>query len=396
VSNKLIIRLISAILCAIVLMSMTVVESGSNIEDWGFYGHRKINKMAVFTLPQELFAFYKPHVQYISEHAVDPDKRRYALKNEAYRHYIDVDHWDTLPFNNLSKDIKTASLTHSRIFCLTKSDTTLLEIDSISMDLLYDAYIYEDRYSTQVALTIEDLGVYIEEAKLSSCRSIYFDNAFVKYGVLPYFLEDFYGRLVLAFMAKDLDFILKISADIGHYIGDAHVPLHTTKNYNGQLTGQLGLHAFWESRIPELFADEEYDFLVGRADYIEDKKPYFWDIIAESHRLLPEVLAKEKELRKTIPEDQQLCFEDRLERTVWTQCPEFAKAYETALGGTIELRMQAAVLSVGDVWYSAWVDAGQPDLSILGSEMDDQQLKSEIEELDKAVQNGTIIGRSHN
>jgi len=236
---------------------------------------------------------------------------------------------------------------------------------------------------------------YFEESTLSKCQTFYFENAFVKFGVLPYFLEDFYGRLVLAFMAKDLDYILRISADIGHYIGDAHVPLHTTENYNGQLTGQLGLHAFWESRIPELYAESDYDFLVGKADYIEDKKNYFWSIISESHRLLPDVLEKEKELRKTIPEDQQLCFEERLERTIWTQCPEFAKAYETALGGTIELRMQDAVLSVGEVWYSAWIDAGQPDLSEMNSVLDDEQLRSEKEELDKAYQSGSIMGRSH-
>ncbi|MBL0103970.1 MAG: hypothetical protein IPP51_09590 [Bacteroidetes bacterium] len=44
--------------------------------------------------------------------------------------------------------------------------------------------------------------------------------------------------------------ILYYSANIGHYVADAHVPLHCTENYNGQMTGQSGIHGFWESRLP--------------------------------------------------------------------------------------------------------------------------------------------------
>ena len=96
-------------------------------------------------------------------------------------------------------------------------------------------------------------------------------------------------------------------------IGDAHVPLHTTKNYNGQLTDQVGIHAFWESRLPELYADEKYSFLVGKAEYIDKPLTYFWEMVKESHDRLDEVLDIEKELRQTLPEDQQMCFDERLE-----------------------------------------------------------------------------------
>ena len=60
---------------------------------WGFYGHKKINRMAVFTLPPEMIGFYKKNIEYITEHAVDPDKRRYSTEGEAARHYIDIDHY---------------------------------------------------------------------------------------------------------------------------------------------------------------------------------------------------------------------------------------------------------------------------------------------------------------
>ncbi|MEQ9167012.1 MAG: S1/P1 Nuclease, partial [Fulvivirga sp.] len=58
---------------------------------WGFFAHQKINRLAVFTLPPEMIGFYKHNIQYITENAVNPDRRRYAVKDEAPRHYLDVD-----------------------------------------------------------------------------------------------------------------------------------------------------------------------------------------------------------------------------------------------------------------------------------------------------------------
>src|SRR5690349_3849834 len=74
----------------ILLLLMTFLEGWS----WGFYGHRLINYRAVFLLPPELIAFYKPNIDFISAHAVDPDKRRYAVAEEGPRHYIDMDRYD--------------------------------------------------------------------------------------------------------------------------------------------------------------------------------------------------------------------------------------------------------------------------------------------------------------
>ena len=57
---------------------------------WGFYGHKKINYFAVFLLPPEMMQLYKPNIDFIAEHAVDPDMRRYAIAQEGPRHYIDI------------------------------------------------------------------------------------------------------------------------------------------------------------------------------------------------------------------------------------------------------------------------------------------------------------------
>ncbi|HTM98082.1 MAG TPA: hypothetical protein VL088_05040 [Pedobacter sp.] len=61
---------------------------------WGFFAHKRINQLAIFTLPIEMLNFYKAGSNYIIEHAVDPDKRRYIDTLEAPRHYLDVENYE--------------------------------------------------------------------------------------------------------------------------------------------------------------------------------------------------------------------------------------------------------------------------------------------------------------
>jgi hypothetical protein len=328
--------------------------------DWGFFGHRQLNKYAVFTLPEDMLPLYKSNIKYIEEHAVDPDKRRYATKYEAVRHYIDIDHWGTYPFDNVPRDFGLAITKFSDWYLVDNRKDTI----PISVNL------YRDSLSIQ----IENEIVFMTSQKLfnwffnnnifsESYSDLIVVDRFSDYGVLPYHLVKAQRDLTQAFIDEDFQKVLRISADFGHYIGDAHVPLHTTENYNGQFSDQLGIHAFWESRIPELFALETYDLFAGKAEYINDKVNYYWEIVLESHSYLDEVLKQEKLLSETYPSDQQYCYDERLNNTVRIQCPEFAKAYQDAMKGMVEARWVSTIKSIGNAWYTAWVDAGQPPLS---------------------------------
>ena len=75
---------------------------------WGFYAHQKINYYAVFLLPPEMMVLYKPNISFLSEHAIDPDKRRYAVPDEGPRHYIDIDHYGVYPYAALPRKWKDA------------------------------------------------------------------------------------------------------------------------------------------------------------------------------------------------------------------------------------------------------------------------------------------------
>ena len=239
--------------------------------------------------------------------------------------------------------------------------------------------------STLLAIDIEDDA------------QIIFHDRFSEYGILPFHLVKMYKRLVYDFKSGDQSSIVRTATDMGHYIGDAHVPLHTTENYNGQMTDQIGIHGFWESRLPELFAISEYDFFVGQADYIEDKPAYFWNIILESHALLDSVLQVEYKTRMDMPQDLITCFEDRLQRNVQVQCREFSRAYHTRLKGMVEAQMTSSILSLGDVWYSAWVDAGKPNLeNIMEAKIElSKEEKENQEKLDELKRQGEIKGRRH-
>ncbi|MBY0245070.1 MAG: S1/P1 Nuclease [Sphingobacteriaceae bacterium] len=298
---------------------------------WGFFGHQKINNLAVYTLPSGLISFYKINQKYITEHAADPDKRRYADTAEAPRHYLDVENYEK-------------------------------NIDSIP-------FIWKD--------AVNKYGL----KKLN------------KSGILPWHIQRTYYNLVKAF--KDLDSlkILKYSSDLGHYIGDAHVPLHTTENHNGQLTNQVGIHGFWESRIPELF-HSNYNFWVGKAEYIENPLQKSWQIIKNSHSLVDSTLVLEMKLSKSFDSDKKFSFSERNNGLVMKQYSlEYSKAYQDALNGMVERQMRASIIAIGSYWYSAWIDAGQPKLTNFKKiDLNLEEIK-ENNKIEEKYKNGVLLGR---
>lgn len=302
---------------------------------WGFYGHKRINRMAVFTLPPELFTFYKKHIEFLTDHAVDPDKRRYASKGEAERHYIDIDHYAEHgedPFEIVPKRWNDA-------------------VEKFSEDTLK------------------------------------------AYGIVPWHIEVMVKRLTYAFKDKNLDRILQYSADLGHYIADAHVPLHTTENYNGQLTNQKGIHGFWESRVPELFA-EDYDYLVGSAIYISSPLDKAWEVVRQSHYAVDSVLSFERKLTEEFDPDKKYSFEHRGQVMMQVYSKEFSTAFAKMLDNMQERRMRASILTAGSLWYTAWVNAGQPDLSTLTQDIS-EEYKKELNKNDSDFKSGKIKGRTH-
>jgi hypothetical protein len=371
--------------------------------EWGFFGHRLINRSAVYTLPTEMIGWYKPELDFITDHAVDADKRRYATRHEAVRHYIDLDHWEVGDPGAMPRSWTKALALTLEVFHVEGTDTSYLLRtvpstawqDSLPdmparMDIVEKEY-WPRYYDDEVILSGDRLTRWFGEAASVHAKWQVRD-ALTPHGILPYHLARMQRQLTEAFRHADKERVLRLSADLGHYIGDACVPLLTTVNYNGQLTGQTGIHAFWESRIPELYAEREFDVVVGTAEYIEDPEGYFWQLVLDSHAEVDRVLSIEQALRDRFPADEQLCFEDRQGLNVLTPCEPFARAYHEAMEHMVETRFRAAVRALGCAWYTAWIDAGQPPVPQTGMV---NRRTAEDEELDLRVSQGNRLGREH-
>lgn len=279
------------------LLVATTVNGKAN---WGFFAHQEINRLAVFTLPAPLIKFYKAHLEFIVKNAVNPDKRRYIINGEAPRHYIDLDVY---------------------------GDSALFKLP-------------------------ENWFRAIEK---------YTEDTLLAYGIVPWHINRVKNQLTSAFSKKDIERILKLSADLGHYIGDSNVPLHTTENYNGQFSGQKGIHGFWESRLPELFF-EDYSFWVGAAIYEPDPQQRAWEAVENANKALDSVLLFESRLNLKFDEDRKYSLEAKGNSIRKVYSKEYSKSYHKMLSGMVERQMQRSVKMVGDFWYTCWVDAGKPDL----------------------------------
>lgn len=280
-----------------------------------------------------MMVLYKPNISFISEHAVDPDKRRYAVADEGARHFIDIDNYGAYPYEALPRKWNDAVTKYSK--------------DSLMAN-----------------------------------------------GIVPWHVQVMLQRLTAAFKDKDFARIMKNSADIGHYIADAHVPLHASHNHNGQFTNQKGIHAFWESRVPELLAEKEFDFFIGKAAYITDPGNFIWARVLESAKAADSVLTFEKELTHQFAADQKYSFEQRNGVVIKQYSSAFTIAYNKKLDGMIERRMRQSIFAVASFWYTAWVNAGQPDLKELSKQQFTEADAKEFEELNiRWNKGGKIIGR---
>ena len=219
------------------------------------------------------------------------------------------------------------------------------------------------RRGTNDTVTV-NRGAYKLPRRYADAVARYGEDSLLRHGIVPWHVAAMKNQLTAAFQARDADRILRLSADMGHYVADACVPLHTTRNYNGQLTGQRGIHGLWESRLPELLATD-YDLFTGRAVYLDQPTETIWAAVARSNAAVDSVLRFERELTASFPADQKYGYEQRGSQTTRTYSREFSRAYHQRLNGQVERQLRYAASLIGAFWYTCWVDAGSPDLGKL-------------------------------
>ncbi len=317
------------------ILILSIAGLSSFLISWGFFGHEHINKSAVFALPAPLQQFFYNHVDFITQEADVPDLRKHTLNDRAEgpRHFVDLENFGSM--------------------------------DSLPQNL--------------------------EEAKKK-----YDEKFLIQNGILPWYVEELMGKLTNAFKEKKKTEILFIAADLGHYLGDAHMPFHTSANYDGQLTNQKGIHSLWEARLPEMFG-KDYNYHTRDAKYLDNVHTAIWDIIKSSHKLLDTALIADRELRKKYAENKIFKTDAKGEiikgkygAKVFTD--EYAKEFHVALKGMVESQLQKSISAASDFWYTAWVNAGKPDLNDLDPAELTKRNKKLLEEDLKLWKQGKVFG----
>lgn len=265
---------------------------------WGFAAHRYINESAVYALPSPLREFFEYHRSTLKERAVAADQRRSWDPLEASCHFMDMDRWN--------------------------------DSERWTLPLHWDSAV-----------------------------QCYTEKHLRSRGILPWHAPQVYRRLVWAFEQGNHGLILRTAADLGHYLADAHVPLHLCSNYNGQNSGQHGLHALLESRIPEYLGDTMVQTL-RRAEIVKHPARQIWQIMNDAYLHLESVFDCECLCRSEVPLDLHYAPFRRGNRLLRQESIPFVQCYHRCLGGLMGRQLAASVAHVADWWLSAWVEAGQP------------------------------------
>ncbi len=172
---------------------------------------------------------------------------------------------------------------------------------------------------------------------------------YYRLGVLPWVIQDRWWDLVEAFRSGDPARVAFATAILGHYIADAHVPLHTTVNHDGQLTDQQGIHSRWETGLVGRFIQPgDLEAAPARADTTFPERP--WDWLRASHALVPRLLEDDRKADRTTP--------------VGTHGKRRTQAYwmifQARQGPVVKQQLQRAGQHLGDAILNAWIAAGRP------------------------------------
>ncbi len=280
-------KVIGVALVALLVLAIPPVH----VAAWGFNGHRFIADKAIDQLPPELRPFFQKFRTTVVEHSIDPDTyRTMGWAEEPPRHFLDMDNWGPFPFTELPHDYNAAVAKRGEAFV-------------------------------------------------------------VKNGTIPWRTEEIYGRLRDTFKRAatsdySRDDIKLFSAVVAHYVGDSFQPFHACANFDGQLTGQNGVHSRFES---ELFDRLQSRIRITPAPLqaIPNAREFVFSTLTDSFKEVDGILAADRQAIQG-----RTAYDDG-----------YFEAMAAKTGPVLERRINGAINGVASLIAQAWIDAGKPALS---------------------------------
>jgi hypothetical protein len=277
---------------ALLLVMVTLPSPASA---WGFDAHKFIADRMIALLPPELRPLFEERRSFIVERSIDPDLwRTVGWEEEPPNHFLDMDHraFGPYPFAGLPRDYSDA-------------------VQKFGRDFIHQQ------------------------------------------GLLPWRTSEFYGRLVREFESLSrtpppgyaVDNIVLFSAVIAHYVSDGHVPLHSVINYNGQLTGQDGIHSRWES---ELFNRNRGTLTIAPPPVkpVTVPRDTMFEVLLASYRDSANVLDSDRKAA-----EGREFYDDA-----------YFAAFASGTLRTLERRLNDSISSVASFIIGAWETAGKPPI----------------------------------
>jgi hypothetical protein len=268
------------------LMALLVPSPASA---WGFVAHRLITSRAIELLPADLKPFFIRYREEIVARSIDPDLWRAAGWEDDPHHFLNfgVREFGDDPFNELP----------------------------------------------------HEYGAAIEKFGMATLR---------RNGLLPWREAEEFGNLRRAFAAFNrnpaygsTDVIL-FAAAAAHYIQDAHQPLHATHNYDGQLTGNRGIHARFERDLVERF-EARLAIRPAPPGPITNPREAAFDALLASYRLVESILNADTEALG----GKDIYDNDYFER------------FFIAVKPVLEQRLAVSITATAGVIVGAWEQAGR-------------------------------------
>lgn len=271
-------------------LTALAVATPRPVSAWGFEVHKFIVARAIPLLPSEIRPYFEKNRDAFVEHSIDPDLwRTVGWMEEPPRHFVDMDAYGPYPFKELPR-------------------------------------------------------VYDEAVKR-------YGKDFVdKNGTLPWRTEEIYLKLVEAFQQRApyaRENIRFFSSVIGHYVADAHVPFHAALNYDGQLTGQWGIHSRFESEL----------FLRYRDTLTLDPKPVA--AVENARDFIFETLLASFPLVQPVLEADRAAVSGR----EYYDDEYFALVFGK-VRPILERRLSESITAVASVITAAWTRAGKPAVPV--------------------------------
>ena len=264
----------------------------AQLDAWGFSGHKFITEHAIDLLPAEIRPFFVKFKTTVVEHSIDPDTyRTMGWMEEPPRHFLDMDSYGPFPFKDLPHD-------------------------------------YAEAVSKRGA------------------------DFVIKNGVVPWRTQEIYVQLRDAFKQLPTsgyarDNVKLFSAVVAHYVGDSFQPFHAAANYDGQLTGQQGIHSRFESELFDRYQDK-LKIAPAPIGPIPDAREFVFATLTDSFSFVDPILAADREAIK----GREL-YDDQY----------FAALFEKT-GPIMEKRLSGAITGVASLITQAWTDAGKPALPV--------------------------------